>query len=689
MKARSVIEIWFIFELRSIPRWIWRKARFCADRIQQIAVWKSLDRSACLRDHSLSSCALRFDCVPTLIVMYLAVFTKVECHPPWAADAPLMKLTDKAPQLTNRPVEVSYIRGKEHHCLFKSTWAHQQDKDIASSTQSKDNLKNWVWYVPSKQLIISMPDTYSCGPNHEARPQSHWERRLHDGKRVSYPDIGRKVKFNFHHNIYFGPNSAYAQLRHSTSTWGFSTNVTYFFTTTQHANLRSCLSARDTLPLSKVLLRLRVRMTLFWWSFLLTPCCHSYPQTWTTILQVGVEVETAAETKTVAETKEKISAQEEEVLEEKITEWEILGENSLRGGQRKVVVNGVLISMTLQHFRYCQASHTHQQMRHRRAWYQLLPMMPLQACRTTHWPGKSQMRLLHSREFSFLIVYTYLANHDSSPDQMVTFFVGHEETRFLVHKQNACNASPVLNAAFNGNFSEDRTKTYDLDDVEPAVFWVFMQFLYSKTLVVSCHNLDPQDDVSNPSDNHFTDCYKQNSTMDRLWILADKFLMTKLQNLVVDQIVRTHQDCTWSIHGITSTDCHRVYNNTPVGSPLRRLLVERCAWRCKIFASETDYMAEKMVGFPVEMLVDMINTIQKARKIDELLRKRIEIIPASFYVWCGQSPRQESTDKQQVTFSEYMTSSKENPLTIFYLLTLILAWYQKHIPRIPQNTICV
>ena len=59
-----------------------------------------------------------------------------------------------------------------------------------------------------------------------------------------------------------------------------------------------------------------------------------------------------------------------------------------------------------------------------------------------------------------------------------------------------------------------------------------------------------------------------------LWVLADKLLIPQLQNQVIIEIealrIRFRTTCTKSLR--------YVYENTPVGCPLRKLLVQQCAF---------------------------------------------------------------------------------------------------------------
>jgi hypothetical protein len=93
-----------------------------------------------------------------------------------------------------------------------------------------------------------------------------------------------------------------------------------------------------------------------------------------------------------------------------------------------------------------------------------------------------------------------------------------QDQKFIIHKDFICYYSPFFSAAFNGKFEEGRTQTMDLYDVDPHVFGILVDWIYSQEV---------------------TDFKKERSylvTCAKLWILGDRFLMRKLQNDASRQI---------------------------------------------------------------------------------------------------------------------------------------------------------
>lgn len=161
---------------------------------------------------------------------------------------------------------------------------------------------------------------------------------------------------------------------------------------------------------------------------------------------------------------------------------------------------------------------------------------------------------------------------------MVTFLVGPDKAKKILHKSIVSSACPVLKAAFASAFEEGRTRIYTLENVDEGTFALFTEFLYTGTVdsraaVAVC-----------------------DSKLPRLWVLAEKFLLPALQNRAMD-LIRVGLD----EHRHILTDClDWVYENTPVGSPLREVFVWQVGLEIDpdIFALEPDM-------FPVPFLLEL------------------------------------------------------------------------------------
>jgi hypothetical protein len=149
------------------------------------------------------------------------------------------------------------------------------------------------------------------------------------------------------------------------------------------------------------------------------------------------------------------------------------------------------------------------------------------------------------------------------PDAFVTFLIGPDEKKFIVHKEFACHYSPVLNAAFNSQFIEGQTQTYRLEDTTEGTFRLFLQWLYYQQLEL----LQLQD--GNVDDNLVID---EDESLFGLWILADKLGAPHLQNLAIESIEKIR----YKTEGLALSHLHYIYDNTSTGSLLREYMVDQC-----------------------------------------------------------------------------------------------------------------
>jgi len=101
---------------------------------------------------------------------------------------------------------------------------------------------------------------------------------------------------------------------------------------------------------------------------------------------------------------------------------------------------------------------------------------------------------------------------------MVTFIVGPEKEESKVHKHLVYQYSTTLKVAFNSNFLEGQTQTYNLEGVSEGCFKLFLEWMYSKT---------------------FEDATTVSECLLELWVLADRSIIPKLQNFAIDLLRRS------------------------------------------------------------------------------------------------------------------------------------------------------
>ena len=142
-----------------------------------------------------------------------------------------------------------------------------------------------------------------------------------------------------------------------------------------------------------------------------------------------------------------------------------------------------------------------------------------------------------------------------------------------------------MRAAFNSNFREGQTQTYHLEDTSEDAVRLLVFWLYSQNLYLPLEESESWD---------YT---RQMQALCSLWVLADKLIIPALQDAVVEKIdVERRRENLFP----TSCLCY-VYQNTAVGSPLRKLMLTYCAYG----GFATSFYTDNPGQFPKEMLLEL------------------------------------------------------------------------------------
>jgi hypothetical protein len=141
---------------------------------------------------------------------------------------------------------------------------------------------------------------------------------------------------------------------------------------------------------------------------------------------------------------------------------------------------------------------------------------------------------------------------------VVVFLVGaHDPKRFIVHERLVSPRSEFARLALRGVWKEAQERTIKLPEDDPEVFSVYQQWLYDRLIHTSSGNLFPQTD----------DEYE---ALVKAYILGEKLLDTDFKDAIIDAIVdKFRSQCCFDT-GLTTL----VFNETPSGSPLRRLWMD-------------------------------------------------------------------------------------------------------------------
>lgn len=172
----------------------------------------------------------------------------------------------------------------------------------------------------------------------------------------------------------------------------------------------------------------------------------------------------------------------------------------------------------------------------------------------------------------------------------VYILVGPEKVKFGAHRGILCQYSSYFRAALSGCFKEAEEGVVILPADDPVLYKIFVTWLYSRRLRKD--HKDGEDTPCQPED------------LAKLYVFGDARGIPALKNDVIDSFVTER-------HTIHKEVIPYIYDNTPEGSPLRRLMVDLINWqynmstqkRKGIFHADRDPLPYFTPEFMMELLI--------------------------------------------------------------------------------------
>ncbi|TVY44544.1 hypothetical protein LOCC1_G003360 [Lachnellula occidentalis] len=203
----------------------------------------------------------------------------------------------------------------------------------------------------------------------------------------------------------------------------------------------------------------------------------------------------------------------------------------------------------------------------------------------------SRPSFLDATEMVKINVFESPSNDNKEDDEGVNSAEVTKKT-FLVHKAILCHYSSFFNAAFNGGFAEDAAQELDLPDTGPILFSIFVEWIYSQRVTMS-----------------ITTWNNDILTLTKLWVLADRCLVPRLQNETLGYIEDSR--VTWKWKFCPASVCAYVYDSTTDRSPLRQYLAD-------LYSHDIC-----LVNLPPPMLADIITCTVKHLRVPESNVRRV------------------------------------------------------------------
>lgn len=181
-------------------------------------------------------------------------------------------------------------------------------------------------------------------------------------------------------------------------------------------------------------------------------------------------------------------------------------------------------------------------------------------------------------------------------NNLINVLVGPKETAFAVYKDSICMSSKFFAAACSpGRWREGREKLVHLPESPPQAFQAYVHWVYTGEISPMVYFGEQVISEAMEAKAHI-EAYIIGEFLD------DAKLRTKALDNLITKIV------TWRTM-IPSSLIGRAYETTPVGSPLRRLLVEE--W---INYSKVGRFTRKMAELPEDSIADVVESLTLKRK---------------------------------------------------------------------------
>lgn len=144
----------------------------------------------------------------------------------------------------------------------------------------------------------------------------------------------------------------------------------------------------------------------------------------------------------------------------------------------------------------------------------------------------------------------------------VTLVVGETKTAFHVHEADLFEASPFFEAAFTSDFRESSERIMTLPEDDDSIFGVFVDWLYRQR-----YDIPPTPYGSGTDYDRFIQPLK-------LFVLADKYGVRSLRNLIVSQMFLAFK---WDKGSPSLDSMAYVYEHTSQNATIRKFLTNRMA----------------------------------------------------------------------------------------------------------------
>lgn len=187
---------------------------------------------------------------------------------------------------------------------------------------------------------------------------------------------------------------------------------------------------------------------------------------------------------------------------------------------------------------------------------------------------------------------------------------------FIMHKGMLCNVAPYFKAALDGSFSEAKNRVLELPDDNAVAFKRFQLWVYTKKIL---------------EEGEREDAIKR-KTLAKLYFFGEVRGIPDLQNAAIDVLM----DKVRGTNTVPPGYLRLIYENTPDGSPLRRLYVDLMASsaRCepKVFEFKKWFDDIPHEDLPHAFLIDLVIALVTQKEPMKLGKAAFLSARASYHV---------------------------------------------------------
>ncbi|EMD01277.1 hypothetical protein BAUCODRAFT_204622 [Baudoinia panamericana UAMH 10762] len=180
--------------------------------------------------------------------------------------------------------------------------------------------------------------------------------------------------------------------------------------------------------------------------------------------------------------------------------------------------------------------------------------------------------------------------------------VGPQKTSFHVHEKRIRSQSAFFDTALKTRWQKAEDRRVNLPDDKPETFKNYVHWLYTSKL-----------QSEKPGNTLGTGSSYQ--TFSELYVLAEKLIDPVCQDRAIDAIVfemRVNRSRSFylSLYYPTANNIEYVYQNTPAGSSLRKLMVD-----AYVYQGADYWIEDTVIGQNHEFLVNLIGALHRCRTL--------------------------------------------------------------------------